>query len=430
MLLRLANPAARLLLLAFAFLLAAALSFLSIRNAVAAHETGLGTRTGYETAVRMEPGDFENWHLLGRYWQYALDQPDPSRALSAYRIALALNPQSSNAWLDLATLYESEDRIPDARNAFLQARQAYPLSAEVSWRYGNFLLRQGEVPEAYAEIRRTVYVEPKRSAEAFSRCWRVNPDVQSILDNVLPPDRDGYLDVVRELVDQNRLAAALVVWNRLVSIKPRLQLGDVTLLTEALLQQHQFDDALRVWNEAANLSTDPPTGDPPGSAVWDGGFETNVRGGLGWFFSSPPRGVAFGLDTEEKRSGRRSLRFDFDGKHNVALDAVCTNAIVHPATPYLFSAWVRTQRLTTDQGVRFRLSWTEHSRYAFAETPDVRGSEPWTQIRMPWTSPADSHQVHVCVVRNTSGKDDSQIQGTAWVDDVTLAPDIPARSQP
>jgi hypothetical protein len=428
MLLRLGN-AARGMLVLVAFLLAVTLSFFSIRSALAAHDAGLETQIGYERAAQLEPGNFENWYLLGRYWQYALEQPDSARALSAYQAALARNPQSSDVWLDLAALYESEDRIAEAQNAFLQAKKAYPLSAEVSWRYGNFLLRRGAISQAYAEIRRTVYVDPRRSAEAFSRCWRVNPDAQAILDDVLAPDRDGYLDVIRELADQNQLPAALVVWGRLVAIQPRLQLASVLRFMEMLLQQRRFDDAARVWQQAVRLSTDPPTGDPPGSALWDGGFETNVRGGLGWFFSAPPRGVTIGLDTREKHSGRRSLRLDFDGKHNIAFAAVCNNPVVQPATPYLLSAWVHTQRLTTDQGIRMRLSWTENSRSAFAETPDVRGSEPWRQIQMPWTSPADGRQLRVCVVRDTSGKVDSQIQGTAWVDDVSLVPQ-PRRPQP
>lgn len=431
--LRLANLAARLGLVIIAFLVAAALSFFSLRNALAAHNVDLNTRAGYEKAARLEPGNFDNWYLLGRYWQNTVaEQPDLARASSAYRTALALNPLSSDAWLDLAGVYELQDRIPDARNAFLAAKRAYPLSAEVSWRYGNFLLRQGEVPQAFAEIHGAVSVDPQRSAEAFSRCWRVNPDVNAILDQVLPPDRDGYLDVIHELTNDHQLAAALVVWNRLVTLQPRrLPLSNPMMLTDALLYARQFDDAQRVWREAVRLSGAPFTGDPPDSAIWDGGFETGVSGGaLAWSFSSMPRGATANIDASEKHSGRRSLRLDFDGKHNVKFDAVCNNALVEPSTQYLLSAWVRTQRLTTDEGIRLRLIWREDPNNRAVETRDVRGSEPWTRVQVSWTSPSDVHRVSVCIVRDTSGKVDSQIQGTAWVDDVSLVPEHPAPLQP
>jgi hypothetical protein len=69
MLLRLANPAARMLLLVLASLFALGLSFFSIRNALAAYDTGLNTSAGYEKATRLEPGNFQNWYLLGHFWQ-------------------------------------------------------------------------------------------------------------------------------------------------------------------------------------------------------------------------------------------------------------------------------------------------------------------------------------------------------------------------
>lgn len=431
MLVRLANPAARSVVLALAFLLALALAFFSIRNALAAENAGLATAAGLQRATQLEPHNFENWYLLGHYWQYTLEDPDPSRAISAYRTALALNPQSSDTWLDLATLYESEDRLLEANDAYLQAKRAYPLSAEVSWRYGNFLLRQEKFPQAFGEIRRAAYVDPRRSAEAFSRCWRVNPDIHAILDDVVPPDRDGYLDIIRELASSNRLEPALVVWTRMASLHTRLELNSVIPLTEALLQHQEYDDASRVWREAVSLSDLPPTGDPAGSVIWDGGFESGVRGGgLAWSIGYLPRGTKANLDTSQKRSGRASLRLDFDGKRNVFFDAVCNNTIVRPQTPYLFSAWVHTQRLTTDEGIRFRLGWRENSSNASVKTSDVHGSEPWTQIQFLWTSPRDVQEVRICVLRDTSGKVDGQIQGTAWIDDVSLIPAPSVQPQP
>ncbi|HYY72680.1 MAG TPA: hypothetical protein VE778_03725, partial [Candidatus Bathyarchaeia archaeon] len=51
------------------------LSYFGFRNALAAHYVGLQTREGYQRATRLEPRDFQNWLLLGRYWQYNLEEP-------------------------------------------------------------------------------------------------------------------------------------------------------------------------------------------------------------------------------------------------------------------------------------------------------------------------------------------------------------------
>src|SRR5579859_37295 len=137
MILRLPNPAARFAVLVFAFALASALAFFSIRNAWAVGKSDLGTRAGLEAAARLEPSNSDNWYLLGRYWQYSLDESDPARAVANFRRALSINPRSADTWLDLGTVYETENNSSAARAAYLQARNAYPASAEVSWRYGN-----------------------------------------------------------------------------------------------------------------------------------------------------------------------------------------------------------------------------------------------------------------------------------------------------
>src|SRR6266478_2784845 len=129
MLLRLPDPAARFAVLVLALVLAVTLSFFSVRNARAAIEAGLGTRAGYEAAARLEPTNPENWYLLGRYWQYTLDDPDPTRAIVNFRHALSLNPRYADAWLDLGAVSESEGDLSGARDAYVQARNAYPESA-------------------------------------------------------------------------------------------------------------------------------------------------------------------------------------------------------------------------------------------------------------------------------------------------------------
>ena len=432
MLLRFPNAPARLAVAILALALAATLAYSSVRNARAAYHASLGTRAGFEAATRLEPGNAENWYLLGRYWQYSLEDPDASHAIQNYRHSLALNSRSADTWLDLAAVYESEGDLHNARDAFLQAKRAYPLSAAVSWRYGNFLLRQDEIPQAFAEIRSAAYSDPRRSAEAFSRCWRVAPDVNAILDTVLPPDRDGYLAVIRELGSGDQLSAALTVWHRLVAIHPTLQLSDAVPFADLLIQKQHIGDARRVWDDALRLANTPRNLDPPGSVLWDGGFETGViGGGFAWFLPYPSGGVRSVYDPRQKHSGKYSLRLTFDGRHNPNFDGLCTNAEVRPETSYRLSAWVRTQSLTTDQGVRLRLIWHAESRPgSFLDTPDVQGTQPWTLLEVPWTSGKDVRYARVCIMRSASARFDNQIQGTAWIDDVALVPDVSANSRP
>ncbi|HUI74381.1 MAG TPA: tetratricopeptide repeat protein [Candidatus Acidoferrum sp.] len=422
MLLRLPNPASRAAVLFAAFVLALALAFFSVRNALAHHASQLGTQAGYERAVRLEPSNALNWYLLGRYWQYSMDQTDPQQAIRDYRISLSLDPLSADTWLDLATAYDGEEDTAHAREAFLAAKRVYPSSAEVSWRYGNFLLREGELDSAYSEIHQAVELDPKRGTEAFSRCWRASPDLNAILDKVLPPSKDIYLGAIRELVVEGQLDPALQVWSRLVALHPAMSPKEIAPLANALLQRGRAEDVELLWQQAVSLMDNPPS-DPSGSVIWDGSFESGITGdGLAWQISPARNGVLATLDTAQAHSGKQSLRLMFTGDDNIEYTGPCHFAVVTPGSAYLFSAWIRTEALTTNEGVRFRILSFTPSGNQTAETPDVHGSEPWTDITLPWAAPQGASIVQVCIVRKISGSPDGDIQGTAWVDDVSLVP--------
>jgi len=431
MIIRLSTAAVRLSIVVLAFVLAAALSYSGIRNALAAHYAGLNTLPGYQHAASLEPGDARYWYLLGRYWQYNLTDPDTPRAIRAYQTALGFDVHASDTWLDLATAYESEGHLSEARSAFLQAARMYPLSPEVSWRFGNFLIRRGEFDAAVAQIRHAVEVDPKRAAAAFALGVRFEPDAKTALEQVLPHNKEAYLTAISTLADQQETEQAMVVWSALASLHPQLQVSDSYTLFNALLRKHEVKQAQLVWNQALSFSgvTRPP--DAPGSLVWDGGFESDIpQGGFTWYYAPFVNGVQVAFDEKEKHSGKRSLRLTFNGLQNVSFGDVCQYVAVEPSTPYRFSAWVKTHELSTDQGVRFAFYARSPSGNTTVWTDDVKGTQPWTQIEMPWTSPSGVQELRICVTRVPSSSFDSKIHGSAWIDDVSLVPQAAENPKP
>src|SRR5215467_969352 len=383
----LSNSPPRGIVLAVVLLVAAFLSYFSIRNALAVHDLGLQTRQGYERAAKLEPGDFRNWHLLGRYWQYNLEETDPSRAIQAYGVALSLNPRSADVWLDLGTAQELSGNVSAARDAFLHAKRSYPLSAEASWRYANFLLRQGELDAAFREMRQTAEVEPLRGAEVLSRALRAQPDIDLVIDRVLPPVVDAYLGALADQMSDGHTANGLKLWNRLAALHPRLPLSHSYALVGVLARQKQISEAQRVWEQAVNFAGLANLSSPVGSIVWDGGFESGVTGGgFAWNFLNSIPGVQGSFDTREKHSGNRSFRLLFDGKYNLNLSGPCHDVPVQPATTYNFSAWIRTLSISTEEGVRFQLRPVNTPNPSTVYTPEVHGTQPWTQVALSWSS--------------------------------------------
>lgn len=423
MIVRVSSSAMRGLFVLLAFLLVVALGYSGVRNAIAQHEVARNTLRGYERAARLEPDDAGIWYLLGRYWQYNLDSPDVPQAIADYQKSLSFDDHSADTWSDLATAYESQGDIAAAANAFLQAQQAYPQSPDIAWRYGNFLLRRGDLDAAFAQIKHAVRLNPKLAPGAFTLALRVQPDIRTALDRALPASADALLNVIDSLSQQKRTDEAVIVWSRMAALSPHFPVSASYPFIETLLQKYQIADAQRVWNDALGFAGVSPPADVPGSLVWDGGFESNVPGGgFAWRYPTAPGAVQIALDQTEKHSGKRSLRLTFTGLDNVELRDLCQVVAVQPSTSYLFSAWIRTDSISTDQGVRFGLTPLVDSGGSVAWTDDVRGTQPWTRMSFSWTSPPNVQAARMCVGRLPSAKFDNKIHGVAWIDDVALVP--------
>jgi tetratricopeptide repeat protein len=423
MILRLSDSLARGLVVAAASLVGFWLSFFGVRSAIAHYYSEGDTAKRLELAVRLEPGNPEYWYGLGRYQQYNLEQPDAGLAEVSYRKAIALNAVATEAWLDLGTAYELDGKTEEAREAYLRAKKNYPVSADVSWRYGNFLLREGEQAPAYEELRRAIEADPLRAAAAFSRAYRSNPNIDQIVDQLLPPRQIAYVEMINEAVSEKQLAAATEIWGRLLTLHPRLEMRDIERLVAGLLAAGEYDEARRVWDQGTTTLNLPSLLEPQGSVVWDPSFESDFNGySFSWQFKPIAQGVSIGFDKTEKHSGGQSLRLSFDGKHNPDLEAACTLAVVQPATVYRFSGWIKTKDVTTEYGVGFRLHSYSISSGTVMDTRQIYGNNPFTIIDQTWTTGPDIRRVVICITREPSDNPEVRISGTAWVDDVNLVP--------
>jgi tetratricopeptide (TPR) repeat protein len=415
----LSSTAARSALAAGALLVTAYLCYFSVRTARAEYYIRQDTLYGYERAIQIESEDPQSWYLLGRHLQYSLEDQDPQRAIRSYLKSLEIDPHSTTTWLDLAALYESEGSLADARGAFLRAQKSYPLSAEVSWRYGNFLLRQGELEPAFVEIRHSVEADPYRATEAFSRCARVEPDVDVILDRVVPSDRNVYLAIIQDLMGEQQVANALKVWKRLAALRPKLALPDVSMLVNSLRQAGYPREAREIWQQSVEFAGLTQL-QSPDSAVWDGGFESNEVGqAYTWRFSSAAHGVQISFDSREKHSGQRSLRVSFDGNSDISFRDVCQTMPLQRGTRYEVSGWMQTKALTTDKGVSIELRGAAD---ATATTEQAHGTQPWTRFTALWEGAEENQEVEVCLKREPSDQEVNKISGTVWLDDVAVTP--------
>jgi hypothetical protein len=398
------------------------LCYAGVRHGLAGHYGASLNPDDWSRASHIEPGDAGNWYRLGRYRQLDFDHADTPLAISFYRRAVQLNPRSAFYKLDLASALEMSGNNAEAEKYYRGAQQNYPISAEVSWKYGNFLLRQQRLPEAYVEIHRAVEVDPKMLPLAVSRAWHSNPDVHVLLDQVLPNTAEGDWAALSFLTDTQDATAALAVWNHLIARKPNIDRDKTLALIALLVAQEHYDEAGAVWHQSMDPAWTASGESNRGSLVFDGGFEKDVSaGGFGWRQENVP-GAEFAFDTVEKHSGARSASISFDGTQNLDYVYLHQDVLVTPGTRYRFRGYLRTDKITTESGMRIEILDPKDTKNLDVLTPNETGTQPWTLEETDFTTGPKTHLIRIRLRRAPSERLDNRLSGAVWVDDVELFP--------
>jgi tetratricopeptide (TPR) repeat protein len=414
---------ARPAILAFALAAGALLCYQAIRLWLADHRIRSTRLEVIERGVALEPGNAEAWDLLGRYRQLDFANADPMQELADYQRAVQNDPLSATFWMNLAGAYEANGDLSSAQQAFQQARAVYPQSAEVAWNYGNFLLRQDKDNEGYSEIRHAVQSDPKLLTLAISRVWRSSHDVNVLLDQVLPPEVNDYIQALDFFASIRQPDAGLAVWRRLISLQQVVPLPRTFPFFDELVLDDRSLDAKQAWVQALAAAGLPHEAPLNQSLVWDGGFAHDFRnGGLGWRWYSLV-GVAVDFDTAPPGAGSRAVRLDFSGGSNLEINAPMQYVPVEPSRTYHFHAYMRTSEITTESGMRFSIVDPNHPNAVNVLTENFVGSRLWTVLDMDVTTSPETHFLMVRLLRMGSRLFENKLSGAVWIADVSLVPE-------
>jgi len=366
-----------------------------------------------QRAIALEPADAAYPYMLGQYLM--LGMQDVSAAVAPLKRATELNSYDSSYWLDLALAYYEIGAESKQRQAINKAIAVDPTSPVVAWKAANFFLVQGDLKDALAQFAIVLRNDPGRVMPSLQLCWRTWHNVD-VIESILPPDPNVYLQFVKMLSDQKQPDAAFHVWSALWSLNRDFDYRNALFYVDRLIQQRDVARASLVWKQLASRSPTLRRYSGADNLVADGTFSEEIlNAGFAWRYDARP-GIAVSLDTTQFHGGSRSLMIVYSDSGDDA--GLYQYVPVEPNTRYVLSAWVKSEELESANGPRVSVS-DAYDNTAYGKTDETVGTTVWHRVDVEFhTGPA----TQLVAIRFVRSPGNTLIRGQFWADEIALKP--------
>jgi len=366
-----------------------------------------------EWASLLDPGNADYRNHLGRY--YDLVVRDPLSAVGHYQAAVQLNPHSAHFWFDLASVYQILGDTSNQARALEHAIQSDSMTPDVAWEAGNLYLVQGENDKALREFRVVIANDPSLADPAIRFCWRIHPDVDAMLRDVIPASADAYIAFLTLLESKGDSVGTVKVWNALMqtgqSFEPRYGYGYIRYL----IDHREVDQAVLSWQQITSrlgLVSYLPSQE---NLIVNGDFNFDVlNAGFDWLYQKQPS-VQLMLDPSDFHAGRRSLQIAFDGP-GITDAGIYQLIAVQPNTTYDFTAFYKNPEMEGAGGPHFTIQ-DSYAQTVYYESEELKNTGFWKAAYGEFTTGSDCKLVMLLIRRLPAG---SPIRGKLWVDDFHL----------
>jgi tetratricopeptide (TPR) repeat protein len=360
------------------------------------------------------PGNAEIPHAIGL--QLLLANENSGDAIAYLRRAAVTNPNSARYWFDLASAYQVDGNVQGETTALQAAINAEPNDPDTLVEAGMHELVSADPTHAFRMFRRALQSGSRTASAILPACWRATGDARLILSQVLPANPALQLEFLRFLAERNETKAAAEAWDVLLGAKSSRfepQLGFFYL--DYLVREHDPRGFERAWRRLAGTSSSLMPYLPSDNLIVNGGFELPMlNAGLDWRHEAAPD-VEVGIDSREAHAGSHSLYLSYNG--SPVYDAGWHELVpVQPNTHYAFSAWVKSENITSSSGPRLAIV-DAYSGANLLLSGDVLDSHDWYQITGELRVPSETEMASVKFIRAPAN---TGIRGKLWVDDLKL----------
>jgi tetratricopeptide (TPR) repeat protein len=343
------------------------------------------------------------------------DPESLKRAVELYREALSRDAANPYRWCDLGqALFESK-KTEEARRCYERAIELGPNNVQTLSRVVDFYISVKQPREALRYASRILEKYPQASESVFWRYVESGFDFADTLSYGIPPDKAVAQDYMRYLIRYGDGSKAEQCWRWILehSFAEATLAGDYSSF---LIRRHEEGNAFESW--AAWIGARSGTY-LMSNFIYNAGFEDEpCRSPFDWNISGAPNAEA-SRDMTVRRSGNYSLRIEFDGKENLSYHGVSQITFLKPGS-YRFRAYLKTEGITTDQGIELRISQATPSVHLDVRTEQVKGSTDWRALEKSFDL-RQAGLIRIEVFREPSEKFDNKLAGTVWLDDLELS---------
>ncbi len=362
-------------------------------------------------ATRLAPGNAAYHSQLGRYLQ--VTNGNLREALREYKRATQLNPQDAAAWFDIARLEQVLGDSAEQGRALEQAVRAAPRKPDVAWEAANFLLLRGEREPAMREFRVVLENDTVAAGAALDLIWRVEPDADVLLENVIPHKPETYGAFLSLLIYKQDNAAAAKVWSSLVGLQQSFPARTGLGYVDYLLSQRLPEQARDAWQEMAPLCG-LTSYLPSQNLIVNPRFEQDVlNAGFDWHYYEQGS-VKITLDGNAA-SGSHGLLVSFLGP-GFGETGLFQRVAVAPNTQYQFSVHFKTDELEGAGGPAFVVR-DELTGVVYLTTETLKNPGSWREVSGHFETGPEAKLVSVRMVRIPAG---NAMRGHLWMDEVQL----------
>lgn len=362
-------------------------------------------------------------HLVHLYGQ----NPDPDAVIRLYQTAVRLSPFDAGYTADFAQANDWAGRTDISLLLFQRAQQLFPNSPEINWKLANFYIRSGNTTDALPALKKILSSNIIEKNQIFALSDHAGINSAAVLDKLLPPNIPVYFAYLNFETQHGNFSAAQETWNRLLTFNSPFEPKEAFPFLDTLIRAHELDRASQVWSSF--VSRFPDRIPSPASAInliTNGNLQADILDGAFDWRVFPVKGVAVNQDSAGPATDSRSLRIEFDGSQNLYYGSVLQFVPAQPHTKYTFSAFTRSQAITTEAGVGVQISDGYDPNKILGSTDPLIGTTPWSEQSFPFETPPDTRLLIVRIVRAPSQKLDNKIAGAFWLSRASLtAPPAP-----